>query len=190
MNTSLQYTLHVENNDELDAGYYRVIDVDFHTHFRRAYYATVSWIDEELGRSLDGLEYFGFAVNTVVGFLGDHGFNLGELGLWNKHTLFELSVNVPLIFCVPSLKEYNGMSSDVLVELINIYPTLLDAVGLPPNQANEGKSILNFINDDDDTKRENVYAFQKKKVNFSQIAWGQIQANYTAYNRIRTVYVN
>ena len=112
-----------------------MIDVDFHAHFCRAYYATVSWMDEELGRLLDGLEYFRFADNTAVGFLGDLGFNLGELGLWNKHTLFELSVRVPLIFSVPSLKEYNGMSSDVLVELIDIYPTLLDAVGLTPESS-------------------------------------------------------
>ena len=187
INTSRMYTYYVDNkqNNDIDPGYYRIIDPSFHAHFRRAYYATVSWMDEELGRLLDGLQYFGFQDNTVVTFIGDHGFGLGELGFWNKHVLFELADRVPMIISVPTKRKYHGMKSDHLVESIDLYPTLLDAVGLPPNKMNQGKSILDLITSDGMRRTQQYIEINDDElgdVNFSQVAWSQIQYDYHAYN--------
>eukprot|EP00494_Astrolonche_serrata_P023122 UN23379 len=70
----------------------------------RGYYSTVSFIDEQLGRIIDHLKSKNLWNNTIVVFWGDHGYSLGEHGLWAKQTLFENAVRVPLILSVPGYR--------------------------------------------------------------------------------------
>lgn len=98
------------------------------------YYACVTFIDTQIGRVLHELDSLGLADNTVVVLWGDHGWNLGEHGLWCKHCNYETSVHAPLIFRVPG-QEATGGQSNALVEFVDIYPTLCDVCGLklPPH---------------------------------------------------------
>ncbi|MDE0682418.1 MAG: sulfatase-like hydrolase/transferase, partial [Candidatus Poribacteria bacterium] len=110
----------------------------------RAYAANVSYIDALVGRVLDQLDVLNLTENTVIAFWGDHGFHLGEHGLWRKNTLFEDSVRSPLIVSMPK-QTHTGTTTDALVELIDIYPTLCDACQLPIPTEVEGVSMVPVI---------------------------------------------
>ena len=110
----------------------------------RAYAANVSYIDALVGRILDQLDILNLTENTVILFWGDHGFHLGEHGLWRKNTLFEDSVRSPLIVSMPK-QIHTNTTTDALVELIDIYPTLCDACQLPIPTEVEGISMVPVI---------------------------------------------
>ncbi|XP_065836052.1 iduronate 2-sulfatase-like [Oscarella lobularis] len=97
---------------------------------RRGYYATMTYSDYQVGKVLAELEAQGFANDTIVVLWGDHGWHLGELGEWAKFTNFEDDTRVPFLLHVPGVTDI-GMRSDALVELIDIFPTLVDITGLP-----------------------------------------------------------
>ena len=97
---------------------------------RRAYYATVSYIDDMVGRVVSGLQEEGLDNNTVIVFWGDHGWQLGEHGEWEKHTNFELATHAPLMFSIPGVTD-KGVVTDALTEFVDIFPTLAEATGLP-----------------------------------------------------------
>ena len=98
----------------------------------QAYYATVSFIDAQVGRMMSALEKLDLAKNTIVVLWSDHGYHLGEHnGLWQKRTLFEQCARTPLIIRAPGMKG-NGTASKRIVEFVDIYPTLTDLAGLAP----------------------------------------------------------
>ena len=98
---------------------------------RRAYFATISYVDAQLGKVVNALEEYGLSNNTIVSFWGDHGWQLGEHGEWCKHTNFELSTHAPMMVRVPGLTE-DGPVTEALTEFVDLFPTLADAAGLPP----------------------------------------------------------
>jgi len=97
---------------------------------RRAYYASISFMDSLVGRVVDGLEDAGVADHTVIMFVGDHGLQMGEHSAWDKYTNFEIAHRAPMMIHVPGVIE-QSMFSDSLVEFVDILPTLVDAAGLP-----------------------------------------------------------
>ena len=113
---------------------------------RHAYYACVSFIDAQIGRVLDELELLDLSNNTIVCLYGDHGYHLGEHGLWGKTTNFELDTRVPLIIRSPGMKSA-GKTTTSLVELVDIYPTLAELAGVPLNDELEGKSFVSILDD-------------------------------------------
>ena len=96
---------------------------------RRAYYCSVTWIDSLVGEILDELETLGLADNTIISFIGDHGYHLGEHGEWGKRNNFELSTHAPMMIRIPGITDA-GIKSDQLVELVDLFPTLAEAAGL------------------------------------------------------------
>jgi arylsulfatase A-like enzyme len=110
----------------------------------RAYLACVSYVDAQIGRVLDALDRLGLAEDTIVVVWGDHGWNLGEHGFWCKHTTFETSMRVPLIFRGPGVAEG---ASDALVELVDLYPTLLELTGISMPDHVEGTSLRAQLED-------------------------------------------
>lgn len=113
---------------------------DQHREFVRGYYASMTYMDAQVGRILDGLEKAGLADNTIVVFTSDHGYNLGEHGRWAKTNLWRQATRVPLIIYVPKAKG-NGKAAAKPVELLDLYPTLADMAGLPPPRGTEGYSL-------------------------------------------------
>jgi iduronate 2-sulfatase len=107
---------------------------------RRGYYAAASFADAQIGRVLDALEITGLAKNTVVVVWGDHGFHLGEHGLWAKTTNYEADTRVPLIVATPDNRP-RGVRTNALVELLDLYPTLLELCDLPAREKIEGRSF-------------------------------------------------
>jgi iduronate 2-sulfatase len=111
----------------------------------RGYWASVSLIDDQVGRLLAALERLKLADNTIVVFFSDNGFLLGEHGQWQKQLLFDESARVPLIIYAPGAKG-NGASSPRPVELLDVYPTLKELCGLPdPPQGLEGRSLTPLL---------------------------------------------
>lgn len=111
---------------------------------RQAYYACVSYIDAQVGRVLGELERLGLDDNTIVVLFGDHGYHLGEHGLWGKTTNFELDTRVPLIARAPGMKA-PGKTSASLVELVDLFPTLAELANLPIDKQLEGKSFAHIL---------------------------------------------
>ncbi len=125
---------------------------------RRAYYSSVSYIDSLVGKLLNKLDQLGLAENTIVSFLGDHGWQLGEHGAWCKSTNFELGTRIPMMVRVPG-KTDHGIETNKLTEAVDLYPTIVEAAGLPPipicpqgkstdtKLCREGTSLMPLITD-------------------------------------------
>lgn len=97
---------------------------------RRAYYAAITYIDDLIGQVLTELERQKLTDNTIVTFMGDHGYHLGENALWTKQTTLELSARAPLIVHIPGVTT-NHSDQEEFVEFVDIFPTLVEAAGLP-----------------------------------------------------------
>jgi arylsulfatase A-like enzyme len=114
-----------------------------------AYMASVRFMDEQVGRLLDALDRLGARDNTIVVFVSDHGYNLGEHDCWSKVSLWEGSVRVPMIISAPNFESNHGSTAPSVVELIDLYPTLADLCGLAEQQPAilQGESLLPMIRD-------------------------------------------
>ena len=113
----------------------------------QAYYATVSFIDAQVGRMLDALDRLGLAENTIVVFWSDHGYHLGEHdGIWQKRTLFEQGGRAPVIIRAPGMKG-NGQACRKIVEFVDIYPTLTELAGVKNPEGLEGRSLKPLLED-------------------------------------------
>lgn len=111
---------------------------------RHGYYACVSYVDALVGRLLDELDRLALRDNTVILLWGDHGFHLGEQGLWTKANNYELSTRAPLILSVPG-QPNAGATCNALVEFVDVYPTLTEACGLDVPDGLEGVSMMPLI---------------------------------------------
>ena len=98
---------------------------------RRHYKAAISWADYAAGRVLSALDDEGLTSTTLTVMHSDHGWHLGEYAMWEKRTLWELSTRVPFVVRAPWIAASVGASSRALVELVDIYPTVLDLLGVP-----------------------------------------------------------
>ncbi|OHB81952.1 MAG: hypothetical protein A2V98_22690 [Planctomycetes bacterium RBG_16_64_12] len=111
-----------------------------------AYYACISFMDEKLGSLLDALERLQLRDNTVIVCWGDHGWHLGEKGMWAKGTLFDVAARAPLIIVDPR-RNTAGRTCLRTVEFVDIYPTLVELCGLPVPTGLEGMSLAPLLDD-------------------------------------------
>lgn len=122
------------------------------------YYAAVSYMDAQLGRVLGALRDHGLDDNTVVILWGDHGWHLGDHGMWCKHTNYEQATRAALVMSVPGQKAV-GRTCERLVEFVDIYPTLADVCGLPQPLGVEGFSFSPLL--DEPSRPWKVAAFSQ-----------------------------
>jgi uncharacterized sulfatase len=112
----------------------------------RAYYASITFLDANVGRILDALDRLRLTDDTIVVFLSDHGYHLGEHGQWMKQTLFERSARAPLIVAGPGIPS-KGRSTASIVEFLDLYPTLADLAGVRAPQGLHGRSLTPLLKD-------------------------------------------
>jgi len=112
-----------------------------------AYMASVKFMDQQVGRLLKSLDELDLRKNTIIIFLSDHGYNLGEHDCWAKTSLWEGTVRVPLIISVPGQEKSLGVKCESIVELIDLYPTLVDLTGYESEKPAilQGESLTGFI---------------------------------------------
>jgi uncharacterized sulfatase len=116
----------------------------------QAYYASTTFVDANVGRVLDALDRLGLAEKTVVVFVSDHGYHLGDLGQWMKMTLFERSSRAPVIVAGAGVHA-TGAESRRIVEFLDVYPTLAAMTGLTPPAGLQGRSLVPLLRDPDAT---------------------------------------
>ena len=107
------------------------------------YFASVSYIDAQIGKLIAELKRLGRYDNTIIVLYSDNGFHLGDFGLWGKTTNYEASVNIPLIFCGKGIEQ--GAINRSMVELIDIYPTLIDLTHGEMKSSHDGISLLPIL---------------------------------------------
>jgi iduronate 2-sulfatase len=112
----------------------------------RAYHATTSWMDAQAGRVIDELHRLNLDDKTLIIFMSDHGYLLGQHQEWQKMTLFEETCRVPMIFVVPGTK-HAGETARGMVESLDLYPTVAQVCGLTPPKQIEGKSFVGLLDD-------------------------------------------
>lgn len=120
-----------------------------------AYYASVSFMDAQVGKVLETLKEEGLEDNTIVIFTSDHGFHLGEHDFWMKVSLHEESARVPLIIKVPGKEP---AVSNSFVELIDMYPTAAELAGLKYSEDTQGKSLVKTLDNPEHTVRDMAFS--------------------------------
>ncbi|WP_075590538.1 sulfatase [Labilibacter marinus] len=126
------------------------IDPELSRTLKHAYLACVSYIDTQIGRMINALEEAGVRDNTIIIVWSDHGWHLGDMGIWGKATNYEIATRVPLMIWTSDMpKGSRGKTSEALVELVDMYPTLCDMAGLSLPEHLEGTSFKPLLKDPD-----------------------------------------
>ncbi|MAI71664.1 MAG: iduronate-2-sulfatase [Rhodopirellula sp.] len=120
------------------------IDEELARTLLHGYYACVSYVDAQVGMMLKALQDAGVRDNTIVIVWGDHGWHLGDMGIWGKATNYEIATRVPMVIWTPDMK-VRGATTDALVELVDIYPTLCDLSGISLPEHLEGQSFAPLL---------------------------------------------
>ena len=123
------------------------IDPKMARTLKHAYLACVSYVDAQIGRMVAALDEAGIRDNTIIVVWSDHGWHLGDMGIWGKATNYELATRVPLIVWTPTMPDTNrGKATDALVELVDMYPTLCELAGINKPAHLEGFSFMPLLN--------------------------------------------
>jgi iduronate 2-sulfatase len=141
------------------------------------YYACVTYIDAQVGMLMEHLKSSGLDENTVIILVGDHGWHLGDHGLWNKHSNFEQATRTPLIFAIPKLK--GGFQNESPVELIDIFPTTCDLAGLKIPKHLQGTNLCPILKKKKTQVKEFALSQYPRRCHVMHSAIGQWPDNCT-----------
>ena len=138
---------------------------ELHKGLLEAYYASISYMDAQVGRVLDALEELGLADNTIVVFTSDHGYLLGHHHKFQKQHLFEESTRVPFIVSVPWMKKQRGKTTKHITELIDLYPTLANLSGLKAPKNLHGTSMVPLLKNpsSNDWKKDLAFTISRSR---------------------------
>ncbi|WP_321373187.1 sulfatase [uncultured Draconibacterium sp.] len=129
----------------------------------QAYYASISFVDTQVGKLLDALDEFGLSENTIIVFWSDHGYHLGEHGQWQKQTLFERAAKLPLIISVPGYSK--GEKTDAVAQMVDVYPTLAELSGFEAPDDLVGKSLVPVLENPKVNWENAAYTIQARTLN-------------------------
>ncbi len=128
------------------------------------YHAATSYMDAQLGRVLDALDEAGLTQDTIILLWGDHGWHLGDHGMWCKHTNYEQAARIPLIVCAPGIAQ-TGVKTGSLAETVDIYPSLCELAGLPAPLGLDGSSFVAALKDPSaKTKEATFHVYPRAKM--------------------------
>jgi iduronate 2-sulfatase len=119
---------------------------DLRRQSAQAYYASISFMDAQVGHVVKSLDRLGLADNTIIVFTSDHGYHIGEHGLWQKMSIFEESARVPLLIVAPGVGK-KGTAAEAPVGLIDLYPTLTELCGVDAPENLQGQSLVPILKD-------------------------------------------
>ncbi|QRR04117.1 sulfatase [Dyadobacter sandarakinus] len=165
------------------------LSVDQRKEALHAYYATITFMDAQVGRVLDELDRLKLTDKTIIVLWSDHGYNVGQHGQWMKQSLFENSARVPLIFSVPG--GTRGKSSSRTVELLDIYPTLSELCGLDPGQKLQGYSLTPLLKNPaaawdkpayTQVRRGNIFGRSVRTEHYRYTEWDEGRAGIELYD--------
>ncbi|MGI9456954.1 MAG: sulfatase-like hydrolase/transferase, partial [Aeoliella sp.] len=145
------------------------------------YYASVAYMDAQVGKVLDALEHAGLEEKTIVVFTSDHGYHLGEHDFWAKVSLHEESALVPLIIAVPGK---DPAICNSFAELLDLYPTLSSLCGLEVPTRLQGKDLSPMLDDPNYQVRETAFCANGKGFLLREEKWAYIQYGEDAQNGI------
>ncbi|MHC4440951.1 MAG: sulfatase/phosphatase domain-containing protein, partial [Planctomycetota bacterium] len=148
----------------------------------RAYNAATSYTDAQIGRVINHLDNLGLRDKTVIVLWGDHGWQLGEHGLWCKHTNFEVATHSPLIFSAPDQLN-KGAKTDALSEFVDIYPTLCELCSLPVPQGLEGISLVPVMNDPNRPWKKAAFSQYPRRSNLMGYSMKTDRYRYTEWTQ-------
>lgn len=113
---------------------------------KQAYYASISFMDAQVGRIVQALDRLGLAESTIIVFTSDHGYHMGEHGLWQKMSLFEESSRVPLFIVAPGVAKPSTIVK-APVGHVDLYPTLAELTNIAPTKQLQGQSLVPMLKD-------------------------------------------
>ena len=133
------------------------LDNETTRHLIHGYYAATSYTDAQVGRVLEALRKTGQSENTIVVLWGDHGWHLGDHGMWCKHTNYQQAARIPLIVSLPpSMSGAAGVKTDAMIETVDVYPTLAALAGFQPPAGLDGVDQSKVLTDPATTVRDHV----------------------------------
>ncbi|HVJ69549.1 MAG TPA: sulfatase, partial [Caulifigura sp.] len=154
-------------------------------NMRRGYYANIGYMDAQLGKVLDALDASGKGDSTIIVFCGDHGYHIGEHGMWGKTSCFEYDARVPLLISAPGMSSA-GQSTKALVELVDLFPTLVDLCRLPAVAGLEGRSLEPVLRQPSSNVKSAAFTQHPRPAYYDRTPSGQPE--HMGYS-VRTPYV-
>ena len=177
-------SISISNNGELINGYLGIpkkgdLSAGLSKKLKHGYYATISYVDHLVGKIINTLKEEELSENTIIIFVSDHGFNLKEHSQWGKYTSHRISGRVPLIIYDPKTK--SSINSNSLVELVDIYPTLLELLDLKnPKHKLDGKSLVNILKNPSYENKSHIFMKNAKGYTIKTIDF-----SYTEYLNLK-----
>ncbi|MEM9644197.1 MAG: sulfatase-like hydrolase/transferase, partial [Planctomycetota bacterium] len=142
-----------------------IYDADLKRKLIHGYYASTSYVDAQIGKVIAAIDRLELNDNTIIVLWGDHGFHLGDLGIWTKHTNYEQATRIPILITAPGVTHPNQFSNQP-TESVDIYPTLAELAGLPAPtgpQSIDGVSLVPVLKDPAVRVRDHAFHVYPKK---------------------------
>jgi len=128
---------------------------DLQRELIHGYYAATSYADAQIGKVINALDDLGLAKNTIIVLWSDHGFHLGDHGIWCKHTNFEEAARIPFLISAPGMKP--GQRTEAFAETVDLYPTLCELAGVPLPIKPDGLSLVQVLRDPQSTTKDHAF---------------------------------